>query len=202
MRILISALNSRSAPKAHRPKEAQAIEDLVEAYGFSQKHPLSERNVLRAHGILSRTFVSPTRQGVYRREPVGVYSRHGLAYVALEPYFVQQEMQALFQIIKDLLAAKSSLPERFFWATWLHLMMALIHPFSDGNGRISRLCEKWFLAESLGVPFFSLQSEEQYWVQRPQYYAALKLGANYWETDMREVFSFFALLPEGLRQVS
>ena len=39
--------------------------------------------------------------------------------------------------------------EIFFWASWIHLMLALIHPFSDGNGRLARLVEKWFLAQKL-----------------------------------------------------
>jgi Fic family protein len=32
----------------------------------------------------------------------------------------------------------------------IHLRLAQIHPFRDGNGRAARLIEKWFVAEKLG----------------------------------------------------
>lgn len=195
---LNSFLNSRMAPAKHRPKEAKEIEDLVSAYEYAKKHAFTEKSVLKAHGILSKEFVSPSRQGKYRKEPVGVYSQQGLEYMAVEAHIVQQEMQELFAVIGALLSKKQSPGECFFWATWIHMMIALIHPFSDGNGRTARLCEKWYLMQALGQHMFALQSEEQYWHQRPKYYAALKLGVNYWETDMSIALPFFVLLPKSL----
>jgi len=154
--------------------------------------------MLHAHRMLSRQFVAASRQGVYRQERVGVFSRCGLVYMAVEPHLVPREMQALFSIISKLLKKRHSPTESFFWATWLHLMIAFIHPFSDGNGRAARLCEKWFLATMLGEQSFAIPSEELYWKNRPRYYAALQLGANYWETNMSKAFPFFALLPQAL----
>lgn len=195
---LNSFLNSRMTPRKYRPKEAQEIEDLVSAYGYARKNDFSEGNVLHTHKILSRQFVAPSRQGVYRREPVGVFSQRGLEYMAVEPHLVAQEMHELLRVVSQLRTGKRPLPERFFWATWLHLMIALIHPFNDGNGRTARLCEKWFLAGVLGERSFVLPSEECYWKNRSRYYASLKLGVNYWETDMHKAFPFFAFLPHAL----
>lgn len=192
-----SFLNSRMAPKKHRPKEAAEIEDLVSAYGYAKNHTFTEKGLLKTHGILSKKFVSPSRQGKYRQEPVGVYSQQGLEYMAVEAHFVQQEMKELFTVIHDLLSEQQASTECFFWATWIHLMIALIHPFADGNGRTARLCEKWYVMQALGKHMFALQSEEQYWKQRPKYYASLKLGVNYWETDMSLAFPFFGLLPDA-----
>lgn len=195
---LSAFLNSRMQQKKHRPREAQEIEDLVKAYRYAQEHSLSQANMLHAHAILSRQFLNASRQGIYREEPVGVFSALGLVYMAVEPLHVQTEMAELFRVIDALVQKKHTAAESFFWASWLHLMMVLVHPFSDGNGRISRLCEKWFLAQTSGKDCFFLPIEEQYWNHRPQYYRALKLGAHYWETDMRNAFPFFALLPEAL----
>lgn len=195
---LNSFLNSRMSPKKHRPKEAQEIEDLVSAYNYARKNELNEQHMLRSHKILSNQFVAKSRQGTYRREPVGVFSQSGLEYMAVEPHLVDQEMRALFAMVSELLHEKLTRAESFFWAAWLHLMIALIHPFSDGNGRTARLCEKWFLHSVLGERSIALPSEECYWKHRSDYYAALKLGANYWESDMSKAFGFFALLPEAL----
>ena len=85
-------------------------------------------------------------------------------------------------------------PEAFFWASWIHLSMALIHPFSDGNGRIARLCEKWFLVQKLSKEMLLLPIEEYYFKNREDYYEALKLGVNYWETDYKKGGSFLKLI--------
>ncbi len=195
---LNSFLNSRMSPKKHRPKEAQEIEDLVSAYAFARVNNLDEKHMLQAHTMLSRQFVAATRRGIYRKEPVGVFSQQGLEYMAVEPHLVADEMRVLFTIVADLLQKKHTTAERFFWGSWLHLMIALIHPFSDGNGRTARLCEKWFLAATLGEKSFGLPTEEQYWKNRALYYATLKLGANYWEVDMKKASPFFILLPRVL----
>lgn len=195
---LNSFLNSRNQNKKIRPKEAQEIEDLVKAYRFSQAHPLNEKNMLKMHAMLGNDFLNKARCGIYRKEPVGVFSSRGLEYLAIEQNLVENEMKNLFNIIVDLLKQNMTPTEVFFWAAWIHLMMVLIHPFSDGNGRISRLCEKWFLVEKLGQTMVFLPSEEFYFKNRPSYYSALKLGVNYWETNFNLAGTFMALLPNAL----
>ena len=195
---LNSFLNSRMLPKKHRPKEAQEIEDLVQAYEFTQTHDLSEKNMLKAHKMLSKSFVAPGRQGRYRQEPVGVFSSHGLEYLALEAHLLPAEMKAFFETISTLIKSRPDPSEAFFWASWIHLTMALIHPFVDGNGRIARLCEKWFLRACLGKEVYLIHSEEHYFLHRPKYYHALKLGVNYWEVDFSKVTKFMELLPGSL----
>jgi len=193
-----SFLNSRMSPRKHRPKEAQEIEDLVSAYTFAQNNDLDENNMLHVHAILSNQFIAATRRGIYRKEPVGVFSRSGLEYMAVESHYVADEMRALFTIIADLRKKKKTSAECFFWGSWVHLMIALIHPFSDGNGRTARLCEKWFLVVMQVEQGFTLPTEEQYWRNRDKYYATLKLGVNYWEVDISKALPFFKLLPQSL----
>lgn len=190
-----SFLNSQNAAKKHRPKEAKEIEDLIKSYEFAQNNMLSQANFLKAHSMLSEDFVSKTRRGVYREEPVGVFSQRGLEYMAIEAHLLSTEMDNLFSVIKEIIKTEQRSIERLFWATWIHLSIALIHPFSDGNGRIARLAEKWFLAETLGVELFMFRSEHCYWEQRLEYYSSLKLGVNYWETDFKKAEGFFNLLP-------
>jgi len=55
-----------------------------------------------------------------------------------------------------------------------------IHPFVDGNGRATRLIEKWFLAKKLGDKIWCITSEKNYWTHRTNYYKNLQLGANYY----------------------
>lgn len=195
---LNSFLNSRMQAKKLRPKEAQEIEDLVGAYSFSQTHILNEKNMLKAHALLSKDFVNKARQGRYREESVGVFSGRGLEYLAIEANKVKPEMHEFFKTIESLLKKELKPVETLFWASWIHLMMVLIHPFSDGNGRISRLCEKWFLIQKLGPNMIFLPSEEYYFRNRSNYYLALRMGVNYWEIDFKLSMPFLKLLPQAL----
>lgn len=197
---LNSFLNSRHLAKKLRPKDAQEIEDLVDAYHFSQKHPLGEKNMLHAHAMLGKKFINKARLGTYRREPVGVFSVRGMEYLAIEAEFVKHEMHQLFTVIPVLLKKSCAPLEVFFWASWLHLMIAMIHSFADGNGRIARLSEKWFLVQKLGQEMFFLRSEEYYYKNRGAYYAGLRLGVNYWEADFSLAESFVKLLPAAMEE--
>jgi Fic family protein len=73
-------------------KEIQEIENLIEAYVFAQTNKLNEENVLNCHKIFSDTLLIRSKRGKYRIEKVGVFGKTGLAYMAVEPDFVEKEM--------------------------------------------------------------------------------------------------------------
>ncbi len=60
------------------------------------------------------------------------------------------ELAKFYNDLNSLVNAPLTFQETFFFASVLHLVFVKIHPFDDGNGRTSRLIEKWFLAEKLG----------------------------------------------------
>jgi Fic family protein len=56
---------------------------------------------------------------------------------------------------------------RFYHAALLHLVLAKIHPFEDGDGRVARLLEKGFLSEQRGTKAGKGPPEELYWENHP-----------------------------------
>ncbi len=186
---LNSFLNSKTLSK-QKKKEATEIDDLKKAYLYAGKYQLTEKAFKKSHEILSKELVSKNRRGKYRQEPVGVFGSSGLAYLAIEAEFVNSEMSLFFEQITKLLEQKMTKEEIFFWASWTHLMLVLIHPFSDGNGRVARILEKWFLTQKLGQQYWKLQTEKYYWDNLQKYYKNLNLGPNYWETDFKKARKF------------
>ncbi len=180
-------------------KEIEEIENLISSYNFAQNNSLTEKNILSCHKVLSKTFLIKSKQGKYRIEKIGVFGKSGLAYLAVEPEFVKEQMTALFNSINILLNSKLSNEEAFYFASLIHLKFAHIHPFSDGNGRIARLLEKWFLVEKLGTDFWKLPSEEFYKNNQQKYYETINLGVNFYELNYDECISFLTLLPNCLR---
>lgn len=180
-------------------KEIEEIEDLIEAYVFAQTNRLNEKNLLNCHKIFSATLLIRSKRGKYRIEKVGVFGKEGLAYMAVEPEFVEKEMKLFFQDVSELISSDLNETEVFYFASLIHLRFAHIHPFRDGNGRAARLIEKWFVAEKLGHDFWKMPSEEYYRNNQAKYYETINLGVNFYELNYDKCIGFLALLPNCLK---
>ena len=180
-------------------KEIEEIEDLIEAYEFAQNNSLTESNLLQCHKIFSETLLIKSKRGKYRIEQVGVFGKTGLAYMAVEPDFVEKEMKVFFAGIEELISQELSKEEVFYFASLIHLRFAHIHPFRDGNGRAARLLEKWFITEKLGRDFWKIPSEENYKVNQAKYYETINLGVNFYELNYDRCLGFLEMLPMCLK---
>ncbi len=180
-------------------KEIKEIEDLIEAYKFAQQNKLNENNLLVCHKVFSETLLIKSKRGKYRIEPVGVFGKSGLAYMAIEPELVEKEMKVFFQDIKELISLNLTKQEVFYFASLIHLKFAHIHPFRDGNGRAARLLEKWFIAEKLGYDFWKIPSEEYYKKNQRRYYETINLGVNFYELNYNKCIRFLEMLANCLK---
>lgn len=180
-------------------KEIEEIEDLIKAYEFAQSNKLNEKTLLNCHKIFSNTLLIRSKRGKYRIEQVGVFGKTGLAYMAVEPEFVEKEMKLFFQDLSELLLSDLNEIEVFYFASLIHLRFAHIHPFRDGNGRAARLIEKWFIAEKLGKDFWRIPSEEYYKKNQAKYYETINLGVNYYELNYDKCVGFLEMLPNCLK---
>ena len=180
-------------------KEIEEIEDLIEAYEFAQNNKLNEENLLNCHKIFSDTLLIRSKRGKYRTEQVGVFGKSGLAYMAVEPEFVEKEMKVFFQDLNELINAELNEIEVFYFASLIHLRFAHIHPFRDGNGRAARLIEKWFIAGKLRQDFWKIPSEEYYKNNQARYYETINLGVNFYELNYDKCIGFLKMLPNCLK---
>ena len=176
-----------------KKKEFIEIENLLSAYLFASKNKLNKTNFLKAHEILSKTLLPLKERGVLRKYQVGVRdSETGKpAYMAVEPEYVKDEISKLFSDITELLKRKLSYKETFYYTSMIHIWIAKIHPFGDGNGRIARLTEKWVLASHIGLSAWSIPSEKYYWEHRPEYYQNIALGYNYYSLFWNRCIQFY-----------
>ena len=181
-----------------KTKEIKEIEELIDAYQFARENNLSLVNILKAHEILTQSILVKKERGKIRKVKVGVRSEGRLIYLAVEPEFINQELEKLFADISLLLKSKLTTTEIFYYSAFIHLVFVNIHPFVDGNGRATRLIEKWFLAKMLGENAWCIISEKNYWDNRPTYYKNLQIGVNYYEVKYEKSVPFLLMLPNAL----
>lgn len=184
-----------------QPDYTKKIDDLYEAYMFAQKNRLSGEHLFEAHKILTTNILTERNRGVLRNTNMFVLTDKGqIEYVACPPSEAEPETERFFLELEDLLNQNLSTEETFFYAALLHLSFVKIHPMNDGNGRLARLLEKWFLAEKLGPKAWFLQSEKYYYQYHQQYYQNLrKLGLEYDELNWKNALDFLLMLPESLK---
>ena len=182
-----------------KTKEIKEIEDLIRAYQFAKDNELTLENILKAHETTTASILIKKERGKIRKVKVGVRSEGRLTYLAIEPEFVKEELEKLIADITILIASQLTTEEIFYYAAYIHLVFVNIHPFVDGNGRATRLIEKWFLAKKLGAEAWYITSEKNYWDNRKDYYKNLQIGVNYYEINYKNSIPFLLMLPNALK---
>lgn len=183
------------------PELTEKPNDLYNAYLFAQDYPLTYANFLEAHKLISAHLLPERLRGTLRKTKMLVmeHKTGRIQYEAAPLGLIEKEFEAFWTEIDELLQEPMPVEEVFYYASFIHLVFVNIHPFSDGNGRLARLLEKWFLAEKLGRSAWFIQSEKYYYKNVNTYYKNLsRLGIYYEGLDYEKSIPFLLMLPEAL----
>ncbi len=176
------------------------IENLKNAYEFAKNKKLNFKNFLEAHKILSNNLtIEPKYKGQIRDKDVFIYSGSVKIYTGASKKIVYNEVNKLFNDISKLKRMQLNTNELFYFASMIHLLISKIHPFADGNGRIARLCEKWFIADKFNNRAWYIMSEKLYKQRIKSYYKNLNIGHDYKNTDFSKSIPFLKMLPMALK---
>ena len=150
----------------------------------TKKRPkkITEKDVLKIHGLLGENVIRKERSGKYRKEPVYVVSRTAISqhirYTAPDSKKVSRLVKSLCEWVNT--SAQEGLSPILI-AGIAHAEMAGIHPFVDGNGRAARLLATMILYTEQ-YDFRKLFALENYYnTNRLAYYQAIALGSTYLE---------------------
>lgn len=182
------------------PDYTRKIDDLYDACLFAQQNKLNEKTLLKAHAVITRNILQKAQQGKLRTGNMFVLATDGkIEYAAAPPGIVKTEMRKLCSDIELLLEAELNFKEVLFFGAMIHLVFVKVHPFEDGNGRMARLLEKWFVAQKLGAKAWYMESEKNYYTQHQAYYNNIRrLGLEYETLDYSKALPFLLMLPKSL----
>lgn len=115
-------------------KEIQEVKNAYTAYErFSEIDPYNIKSLKQFHGIMTKYVVEES--GDFRCGEEGVFNGGQCIFMAPPAQFVPQLMEELFDWMKK---EKDNLHPLILGCVF-HYEFVFIHPFSDGNGRMSRL---------------------------------------------------------------
>jgi Fic family protein len=127
--------------------------------------------------------------GLWRTDPIGVTGADGLLYQAPPA----EEVPGLVDEVVESLAAGDPESHVVIRAAMAHLNVVSVHPFRDGNGRISRIVQSLVLARE-GLLSWEFASIEEYLGDHTsEYYGALRevqAGSYQPERDASEWVAF------------
>ena len=196
-----SYMKHRFLKVKYEPDYTKRADDLTAAYEFIATKKLSKKNALKAHTIISKHLLAKSQRGKIRANPMFVLNEEDrIEYVACEPYKVEKEWTKLFHDVKLLLKTDLSTAAIFYYAAFIHLIFLKIHPLQDGNGRIARLIEKWFLLRKLGKEATAIELEKNYYRNKPIYYNNIRvLGLDYELLEYDKALNFLLMTINSLK---
>ena len=146
----------------------------IEAYKeFENYNPKKLDDLLKAHKVLMKEMI--TSAGKFRNSNVAVGGKGGVTHIAPPPNQVPKLMSDLFDWL-------NSTDEHSLIASCVfHYEFEFIHPFSDGNGRIGRLCQSVILY-SWKKAFIAIPTESIVRDHQEEYYKALESSSSMGES--------------------
>jgi len=185
-------VNGNTAPLNHDEMEIAGYRDALDI--VHSNYPTMETNgptILELH----RTMLSHTPQGggAYKGSDnvVMEMDMFGARRTRFTPVTAAETPAAMEQLVLAYTSARSdSSINSLLLTPCLVLDFLCIHPFPDGNGRVSRLLSLLALYKSGFDAGKYVSFEEQINSAKPQYYEALKMSSEGWHTNENSYFPF------------
>jgi Fic family protein len=179
-----------------RTRDEQEVGGYLEVLGEVFENwadiPFTENAIMGLHQQMLRHSEKDARhKGGYKFGSNRVEARDqdgalvGVVFDPTPPHLVAKEMQELISWTKQELEG-DTFPELLVIANFVFEFLA-IHPFQDGNGRLSRILTNMLLLQS-GYAFSPFVSHEKIIEDnKADYYVALNQTQQSWKTDAEDV---------------
>ncbi|AIZ57161.1 Fic/DOC family protein [Candidatus Methanoplasma termitum] len=185
-------VNKNSAPLNHNEMEIAGYRDVLDLIHREYRTlELNEELILGMHKIMSS--YTPRGGGMYKEQDNIIIStdENGARSVRFVPVTSKETPKAMEQLILAYMEAKDDAGiDPLILIPCFILDFLCIHPFSDGNGRISRLMTLLLMYKNdIDVGKY-VSFEAQINESKNRYYEALKRSSEEWHSDKNDYVPF------------
>ena len=186
-------VNRSSAPLNHNEAEIAGYRDALNAIHTGYEHlSFSERDILALHEMMM-TIAGYEFAGQYKNTDnvIMEIAADGTRSVRFRPTPAKETKAAMEQLeLAYLDACGNAHINQLLLIPCVILDFLCIHPFRDGNGRMSRLLSLLLLYKNEFDAGKYISFEEQINRYKAQYYEALRLSSEGWNTNENDYFPF------------
>lgn len=190
---IAAIVNQSSAPLNHNEAEIAGYRDALNAIHTGYEHlDLREVDVLRLHEMMM-SLAGYEFGGHYKTDDnlIMEIDADGNRKVRFRPTPASETPKAMEQLELAYIDARSNADiNQLLLIPCVILDFLCIHPFRDGNGRISRLLSLLLLYKNSFDVGKYISFEEQISNYKAHYYEALRVSSSGWETNENEYFPF------------
>jgi Fic family protein len=185
-------VNNSSAPLNHNEMEIAGYRDALNLIhdGFARMD-IRGSDILQLHGTMLSYI--PQGGGSYKSTDnvIMEIDSAGNRRISFSPATAEETPAAMEQLVLAFMDARSnSNINQLLLIPCFILDFLCIHPFADGNGRMSRLLSLLLLYKSGFDAGRYISFEEQINRQKARYYEALKASSDSWHTGENSYFPF------------
>ncbi len=188
-------VNQNSAPLNHNEEEIAGYRDALNIVHTTFKDlAVNERTLLDLHRIMLE-LAKPDAAGQYKNEDNVIMEVRGdeSRQVRFRPTPAKDTKKAMEQLILAYLDARDDSDiNQLLLIPCVVLDFLCIHPFSDGNGRMSRLLSLLLLYKAGFDAGKYISFEEQINKTKGSYYEALRKSSINWHENQNDYFFFIA----------
>ncbi|MCL2548413.1 MAG: Fic family protein [Symbiobacteriaceae bacterium] len=181
-----------SAPLNHDEAEIAGYRDALDMIHRNHGEiDIRERDVLGLHEVM--LAYTPSGGGAYKQSDnlIMEIDRAGRRRVRFAPTSAKETPETMEQLMLAFIDARqNSMINQLLLVPCFILDFLCIHPFSDGNGRVSRLLSLLLLFKNGFEAGKYISFEEQISKRKPDYYESLRLSSAGWHENDNSYFPF------------
>ena len=186
-------VNQNSAPLNHNEAEIAGYRDALNEIHLGYEHiDFRERDILRLHDVMM-TFTGYEFGGQYKTDDNVILEidTDGNRKVRFSPTPAEETPKAMEQLALAYMDARGDANiNQLLLIPCVILDFLCIHPFRDGNGRMSRLLSLLLLYKNGFDAGKYVSFEEQINAYKAYYYESLKQSSTGWDTNENSYFPF------------